>query len=429
MIVMGLVIGLGIFRTSKDVAGAALTPEIFFAAWVAGGILSVCGGLTFAEIGSRYPVTGGYYSLFSYAYHPSVAFAINCVILVSNAASLTGVALIGSEYIMEVVSPGHGSSPLIAALAILLFYAVNLAGLQYSSRTQNILMIIKISVLLIIIAGIFFVPALDTGRDEGRISPDSIGGKIGMIISFGLALKATCFSYGGYQQTINFGGDVHDPTKTVPRSIMLGMGMVIILYLLVNVAYNHIIGFDELKTSNAIASVVAGKLFGREGEIVSAIVMFVAVLAYVNVSLLSNPRVMVAMSRDNILPQSFSVKHEPTGVFKVSLTVFAALCVIILFFADSFNKILSFSIFLDSIGMVTAGIALFIFRKRKLQTSGSSYTIRWYPLIPIIFIAGYIFVATVIALQEPAYAIIGTSTLIFFLLLYTFIYGKKRKKP
>ena len=98
MIVIGLVIGLGIFRTARDVAGAALTPSIFFAAWIAGGLLSICGGLTFAEIGSRYPVTGGYYTIFSRAYHPSFAFAINCVILISNAASLAGVALIGSEY-------------------------------------------------------------------------------------------------------------------------------------------------------------------------------------------------------------------------------------------------------------------------------------------------------------------------------------------
>ncbi|HTE08665.1 MAG TPA: amino acid permease, partial [Flavitalea sp.] len=111
MIVIGLVIGLGIFRTAKDVAGAALTPGIYFTAWIAGGIIAICGGLVFAEIGSRYPVTGGYYAIFSYAYHPSVAFAINCVILVSNAASLSGVALIGSEYLLELFRPGYGSSP------------------------------------------------------------------------------------------------------------------------------------------------------------------------------------------------------------------------------------------------------------------------------------------------------------------------------
>src|SRR5215475_3789799 len=103
MIVIGLVIGMGIFRTSRDAASAALTPTIFFSAWIIGGIIALCGALTYAEIGSRYPVTGGYYKVFSYAYHPSIAFAINCIILISNAASLSGVALIGSEYISPII--------------------------------------------------------------------------------------------------------------------------------------------------------------------------------------------------------------------------------------------------------------------------------------------------------------------------------------
>src|SRR5438477_3105130 len=99
MIVIGLVIGMGIFRTSKDAANAALTPSIFFLAWFIGGLVALCGALTYAEIGSRYPVTGGYYRIFSYAYHPSLAFAINCIILVSNAGSTALVAVIGAEYI------------------------------------------------------------------------------------------------------------------------------------------------------------------------------------------------------------------------------------------------------------------------------------------------------------------------------------------
>ncbi|MCG7859152.1 amino acid permease, partial [Flavihumibacter sediminis] len=99
MIVVGLVIGMGIFRTATDAASASLTPTIYFSAWIAGGIIALCGALTYAEIGSRYPVTGGYYKIFAACYHPSVAFAINCIILISNAASLSGVALIGSEYL------------------------------------------------------------------------------------------------------------------------------------------------------------------------------------------------------------------------------------------------------------------------------------------------------------------------------------------
>src|SRR6476661_6606077 len=106
MIMVSFVIGMGIFRTPVNVAAQSPTPGAFYAAWIAGGLIALCGALTYAEIGSRYPVTGGYYKIFSYAYHPSIAFAVNCIILISNAASLAGVALIGSEYIIKVIMPG-----------------------------------------------------------------------------------------------------------------------------------------------------------------------------------------------------------------------------------------------------------------------------------------------------------------------------------
>src|SRR5215217_5344201 len=125
MIVIGLVIGMGIFRTARDAASESLTPSIYFAAWIVGGIVALCGALTYAEIGSRYPVTGGYYKIFSVCYHPSIAFAINCIIVVSNAASVAGVSLIGAEYLSKVIlDPAMQTVDyriLIAAISILLF--------------------------------------------------------------------------------------------------------------------------------------------------------------------------------------------------------------------------------------------------------------------------------------------------------------------
>src|SRR5690349_24462980 len=158
MIVVGLVIGMGIFRTSSDAANAAITPSVFFIAWLAGGLVALCGALTYAEIGSRFPVTGGYYKIFAECYHPSFAFGINCIILISNAASISGVALIGSEYIAPLIfhDPSNFLQAMIAVVAIALFYAVNLMGLRMSAKTQNILMIIKITMILVLIAALFF---------------------------------------------------------------------------------------------------------------------------------------------------------------------------------------------------------------------------------------------------------------------------------
>lgn len=429
MIVIGLVIGMGIFRTSKDAAQAALNPTIFFAAWITGGLVAICGALTYAEIGSRYPVTGGYYKVFSYAYHPSIAFAINCIILISNAASLSGVALIGSEYIAPLLfdkSVAAIAKPFIAMAAIILFYGVNLMGLRMSSKTQNLLMLIKISMLIVLIAALFF-PQLYNQHPQPVLVENA--GFWTIVLSFGVALKATSFTYGGYQQTINFGEEIKNPQKNIPRGIFIGTIVIILLYLSVSYSYYKIIGFNELKETSGIASIVAGKMFGPTGTYLSSILLFIAVLAYVNVLLLSNPRVMYAMSEDGILPKAFRKKDEKKDVLTISLTVFAAICIVVLFFADTFDKILSFTIFLDSIGMATSAATIFILRKRTKHLDGTGiYSMKLYPVLPILFIIAYIFVGTIIAITNPMYAVIGISVFFAFLLIY-FLTRKLRKQP
>ncbi|HNR15695.1 MAG TPA: APC family permease [Chitinophagaceae bacterium] len=429
MIVIGLVIGTGIFRTSKDAAEAAVTPTIFFAAWIVAGLVAICGALTYAEIGSRYPVTGGYYKIFSYAYHPSLAFGINAIILISNAASLSGVALIGSEYITPLLVDAGSIDkwkPFVAMAAIILFYGVNLMGLRMSSQTQNVLMVIKIGMLLVIIAALFF-PAIHS--IDPVIIDESKTSAAALLLSFGVALKATSFTYGGYQQTINFGEEVENPQKNIPKGIFIGIVVIICLYLLVSYSYVKVIGFNNLKETSGIASVVAEKLFGEAGKYGSSILLFLAVLAYVNVLLLSNPRVMYAMSTDGILPKVFQKKDEKRDVLTVSLTVFAAICIVVLFFADKFEKILSFTIFLDSIGMATSAATIFILRRKTRHLDGTGiYAMKLYPLLPVLFILAYIFVGTMIAVKEPKLALTGISVLAAFILLYFIVKRLQKDK-
>lgn len=426
MIVVGLVIGMGIFRTSSDAANASLTPSLFFMGWVAGGLIALCGALTYAEIGSRFPVTGGYYKVFAECYHPSIAFSINCIILISNAASMSGVALVGSEYISQVIfktDPTATTKALIAMLPILIFYGVNLMGLRMSSTAQNILMVIKIGMLVLLISSIFFITG-DTNRAVAASSDFSL---MDYVKSFGLALIAVSFTYGGYQQTINFGEEVHEPRKTIPRGIFIGILIIITLYLAVSYAYYNAIGFENLKTSRGIASIVVEKMFGPTGRTVASVMLFVAVLAYVNVLLLSNPRVMYAMSKDGILPAAFSKVNEKRDVLTVGLTTFAAVGVLVLFFMDEFNKILSFTIFLDSIGMATSAATIFILRKRTRHLDGKGiYKMKLYPLLPLIFIAAYIFVGISIAFDTPLLALIATGVFAGFLLLYFIVTGMKK---
>ena len=419
MIVVGLVIGMGIFRTASDAAKASLTPTVFFAAWIAGGLVALCGALTYAEIGSRLPVTGGYYKVFAVAYHPSIAFAINCIILISNAASMAGVALIGSEYLSEIIfdaEPGATTKSVIAMLPVLLFYGVNLLGLRLSATAQNILMVIKIGMLLLLISSLFFLPAVSntpiTATTQNLAFTEYLK-------SFGVALIAISFTYGGYQQSINFGGEVRDARRIIPRGIAIGIFIIIPLYLAVQYAYYQAIGFDALKNSKGIAAIVAEKMFGPTGRFVSSILLFIAVLAYVNVLLLSNPRVMYAMSTDRILPQAFSRRNEQRDVLTVSLTVFALTAIVVLFFAKTFDRILGFTIFLDCIGMATSAGSIFILRPRTRHLNSTGiYQMKLYPLLPAIFIAAYLFVAYSIWRSTPELAYTALAVFAVFLIIY-----------
>ena len=427
MIVVGLVIGMGIFRTASDAASAAITPTVFFLAWVAGGLVALCGALTYAEIGSRFPVIGGYYKIFAECYHPSIAFAINCIILISNAASMSGVAVIGSEYIVPIIfeeDPGPLTRSLVAMIPIVIFYVINLLGLRLSAKTQNVLMIIKITMLVLLISSIFFVSG-DAGTATASAQSFTT---MDYIKSFGVALIAVSFTYGGYQQTINFGEEVKDARRNIPRGIFIGIILIISLYLAVSYAYYNAIGFDNLKTSRGIASIVAGQMFGPTGTYVASILLFVAVLAYVNVLLLSNPRVMYAMSTDGILPAAFKKRDERKDVLTVSLTAFAAVGIIVLFFAESFSQILSFTIFLDSIGMATSAATIFILRKRTRHLDGTGiYKMKMYPLLPLIFIAAYVFVGISIWVNTPELAWTGLAVFGAFLLIYFLV--RQFKKP
>lgn len=431
MIVIGLVIGMGIFRTASDAASASLTPSIYFSAWIIGGLIALCGALTYAEIGSRFPVTGGYYKVFAYAYHPSIAFALNCSILISNAASIAGVTLIGAAYITKVFAPNAPDSVnmAIAIGAILLFYGVNLIGLKMSSKTQNVLMAIKIFMLLLLISALFWPTAY--AENNVPLMKEVDGSWMDVISSFGIALIAVSFTYGGYQQTINFGSEVKDASRTIPKAIFIGITAIILLYLVVNVAYYNIIGFQELqnKENKQIASIVVGKMFGQQGADAFSLLLFLSVLAYVNVTLLSNPRVMFAMSEDKILPGVFQKRSTSRGVYYVALTVFAAIAMVVVFFAETFDKILAFSIFLDSFGMALSAATIFILRRRTRHLDNKGiYKMKLYPLLPVLFILAYLFVSISIAVNTPDIALIGTGVLVGFSLLYFLIRRKESKE-
>ncbi|RAJ24324.1 APC family permease [Pedobacter cryoconitis] len=434
MIVVSLVIGMGIFRTPVNVAAKAQIPELFFLAWIIGGLVAYCGALIYAEIGSRFPVTGGYYKIFSTCYHPSVAFAINGVVVLTNAASMAAVTLIGSEYLSSVIFPPAMQTDfyrlVVAAVTILIFYSINLMGLKASSKVQNVLTVIKITLVLTLICAIFFggqtetiTPVFKTASGVMPVWSDY--GK-----ALGICLIAVTFSFAGYTQTINLGGEVKDAKKIIPKGIKIGLFMIISLYLLINYAYVKVIGFEQLKTAHSIAAILAGKIFGPAGFTILSAVIFLSVLGYVNVNLLSNPRAMFAMGEEKALPSVFAQKSKKTEVMVVSLTTFTALVMTTLFFAQTFDKIVNYSIILECIGTASSAATLFILRRTTAHLDKSSiYRMKWYPVLPVLFISFYLFVGISIYQDDPSAAINGLYIFIGFVAIY-FIsktFNKKKK--
>lgn len=432
MIVIGLVIGMGIFRTAATSAKGAIEPSVYFTAWIIGGFIAICGALTFAEIGSRMPVTGGYYKVFSYAYHPSIAFAINCVILIANAAGMAGVAIIGSGYISKLFPQyiwTDFDKALISSAGIVLFYIINLMGLKTSSKVQNVLMIIKIAMVLLLVCCLFSTSnyAVQTQVLTNQPINQLTSNTLSWLQSLGVSLIAVSFTCGGYEHTIDFGSEIKNPVRNIPRGIFIGIAIIITLYLLVSLSYYLIIGFDNIKTENEIAYVLINKVFGQTSAKVFSLLLFLGVLAYVNTHLLSNPRLMYAMSDDGTLPKLFSKQNTKTQVLTFSLTLFAAISIVILFFAETFDKILNFSIFLDCLGMVASSAAVFILRKKTKHLDNTDIYKMKYPFLTVLFIIAYSFVGISIAIQTPNLALIGSLVLIGFIIIY-FLFAKRNEK-
>jgi APA family basic amino acid/polyamine antiporter len=405
IITVSLVIGMGIFRTPVEVANNAGTPTILFAAWIVGAVVSLFGALTFAEIGSRYHVTGGFYRIFSHCYHPAFAFMVNWMTVISNAGSTAIVAIIGAEYINPIIMPNVDRDlgiKITTISAIVILYMVNMRGIKMSARTLNVLMVIKLAMMALLITAVF----LPAETHTATITPMSFGGEVE---SFWLCFLPVFFTYGGYQQTMNFGSDVPNATRTMPRAIFFGIGIILVIYLLLNYAYYHVLGMDGLRTSTALASDMAAHMFGPHASKVVAVVMFFSVMAYVNASIMSNPRVYFAMAEDKVLPPIFAKVNEKTQVQEFATSVFVAFMVITLFITSSFSKALNYVMFFDSISIITAAAAIFVlrYRAKKAGEKPDVYKIPFYPWLPAIFVITYTLVNISIIYYNPVGSLVA----------------------
>jgi len=397
MLVISLVIGMGIFRAPATVAARSGDEALFYLAWITGGIVAIAGALTFAAVGKAMPVSGAYYRIFASAYHPVVAFAVNIIILVSNAASAAGVAIIGAEYIAPWIPTVPTS--LTATTMIVALYGLNLLGLRTSATVQNVLIGIKLLMLGCIIAALAVVePAASAVGAQAARTP--LAHDMSMWESFGMALIAVSFTYGGYQSTINFGGEIRDSERRMPMAIIMGVVIITAIYLLANMAYVHVLGFETLASSQSIAAMVVERMFGSVGSSILSVVLVISVFGYVNVAMLSNPRVIQAMSLDGVLPRSLA-SGKSNGVQQGALLSFTVLSIVSVYLGKTFETILNYTIFIDAIGLACGAATVYWLHARPL--SG------WVHTAAAIFILSCIYTAINMFLFDTQAAVTGVA--------------------
>jgi len=401
MIVVSLVIGIGIFRTPAIVASSTGTATLFFVAWILGGLISFLGALTFAEVGSRFTRPGAYYGVVAECYHPSLAFMLNWTnVVVVNAAGGAAVAMIGAEYITPVIFPSHAQSPitvqLVATGMILFLLIINYLGIRTGAWAQNILTIIKIGMILMLAFVAF---------RYGSSSPAAVlstGVTQPFWIALGIGLISVFYTYGGYQNTLTFGGDIKNAQRNMPRAIFFGIIIIIFLYLLINFAYYIVLGMDGMAGAKLVAAEVARICFGQSAYLIVSIAIFLSAMGFVNVTLMQIPRTYYAMAENGSLPRIFMKVNERTQTQEFALLFFGAMVLISIFLLGTFEKIVNYVMFFDCLNNALVASTIFVLRKRAVNNlTYQGYKVPLYPVLPAIFVLFLVMIAVNVILTQP----------------------------
>jgi APA family basic amino acid/polyamine antiporter len=406
MVVFSLVVGIGIFRTPAIVAGATLSTPLFFVAWIAGGLVSLIGALTFAEIGSRHPRAGGYYRVVADCYHPTLAFMLNWSQTLMQGAGAAGVAFIGADYLMPVVLPPQwrtaSASLTLACGMMLLLLGLNFCGVKPGARTQNLLSTLKIVMIVgLALLALLLAPHMHVADP---VTTKSWGPRL-------TAALIPCFyAYGGYHMTMNLGADLKDAKRRFPLAITGGMITVVSLYLLLNFAYQRVLGTAGIADSKLVAAVLSRATFGPYGETLISIAVFLSAAGFVNATIIQMPRSFYAMAQDGVLPRSFLRVNPSTQVQEVGLLFFGVTMLAPAFLLGSFEKLLDYVIFTDMLTLAVVASTLFILRRRHAGDGG--YAMPGYPVLPALYMACLLGVAARVFSLEPRLAVAGIAILL-----------------
>jgi APA family basic amino acid/polyamine antiporter len=382
MIVISGIVGSGIFINPYVVAKAVQTPALIVGVWVAGGAIALLGAFVFAELSTVVPRVGGQYAFFREAFHPLVAFLHGwSLLLIVQSAATAAVAVAFAQYVARLVGLAQPLVPGLAAAILLFLAGFHALGVRPGALVINVITLAKVLALAALIVGVF---TLSRGAvlAGAPLTPPGVHG-LPLLSAFFAGLVPAMFCYGGWQTVNYIAEEVKDPQRNLPRSILLGVTAVILLYVGANLAYLHVLGAPALAASRTPAADAAMRVMGSTGATVISTLIVVSTFGFLNHALLTAPRVYYAMAADGLFFKALA-RLSPRFRVPVAAILLQGALAAAFALSQSYERLLSYTVFADWIFFALAGAALIVFR-RKLPGAARPFPTPGYPWVPIVF--------------------------------------------
>jgi basic amino acid/polyamine antiporter, APA family len=402
-IIVGIVIGAGIYETAPTILNFAGSPAKAMLAWTLGGLLSVIGALCYAELATTYPRQGGDYFFLQRAYGPWAGFLFSwSQLTVIMTGSIGLMAFVFADYAVRLFGAGTHLAPAFAVAAVVVLSLANIAGLKSGQRTQNVLTVLKVVGLMAIVMAGFFWPQTDAAP-----APSTLPAGGGM---FGLAMIFVLYTYGGWNDAAFVVAEMKDKNRNIPRALLLGTGGVAVVYLLINAAYLNALGYDGARNAKAIAAEVLQGPFGDAGARAMSLLVMISALGALNGLILTGARIYAAAGNDFALFAPLGRWHPRLGTPVTSVLLQMIITFVMIWLVgtvagrnliDSSLAVIGFEPFswdghggFDSLLKCTApvfwlfflltGFSLFTLREKDRHLE-RPFSVPLYPVLPIIF--------------------------------------------
>lgn len=424
MLVMGGIVGSGIFMNPYVVAQQVHTPALILGAWIFGGVIGLGGAFVWAELAATLPEVGGQYAYLREAYHPAVAFLYGWVLLlVIQTGGMAAVSITFARYFLELTGL-HTPDWIVATTALATLTLINCLGVKTGGRTQSALMVMKIlAIAALVIAGAAFA-----GR---HVTITTAAERHSSLTSFGAAMVPVLFSYGGWQTANFLAAEVKEPRKNLPRGLLLGVLGVVVLYISVNWVCLRALGPQALAVTGTPATAVMRLALGQRGATFIAAAVAISTLGFLSQSILTAPRVYFAMADDGLFFRAVAWLDPRTRVPVVAI-VLQSVWTIVIALSGRYEQILNYVIAMDFLFFGLTATTIFVFRRRAARgemKSGAGYRMPGHPVTTTVFVAICWWVVGNTIYRYPRNSLVGYALLLAGIPVYWFWSRRAQARP